>query len=121
MFEERRKFPRFKIRQMIGLSFGRESYFQAEGLNISETGFLCQSSDKIEPCTRVYLMISLPVNNCENQEMECEGVVLRSVEQNGGFRIDVSFTSLQGEDRERLRSYIKRTLPLEGSVKGGNR
>jgi hypothetical protein len=120
MLDERGKFHRFKIRQMIELSLGRESYLQAEGVNVSERGLLCESNEHIEPYTRLYLMISLPVNDCENQEITCEGIVLRSVENGDKFSIAVNFTDLREEDREKLRGYTKLTLAFENSVRGGN-
>lgn len=116
MLEERRKFPRFEIEQMIELSFGKESYLHAAGVDISETGLLCESSEYVEPLTRLYLMVGLSANDYEKQKITCEGIVLRSFEQDGRFSIAVNFTTMQEEDRKKLNNYMESAFLLKGSL-----
>jgi hypothetical protein len=105
MLEEKRRAPRFKIDQMIELSFGKESYVQATGIDISESGLLCESSEHVEPSTQLYLMIRLPIND-KNYEITSEAVVVRSVKQNNGFSIGIKFTGMQEEDKKKLSAFM---------------
>jgi len=102
---QRRRFSRFKIDQMINLSFGKESYVQVAGVNISQGGLFCKSREYVEPYTKVYIMVGLRIDD-ENQEIRCEGIVLRSVKQNDEFSIGISFTDMGEEDRKKLNAFI---------------
>ena len=102
---QRRSSTRFKIEQMIELSFGKESFVQAAGLNISEGGFLCQSDENIDLHARLFIMIGLPIDD-EDQKVKCEGIVTRLVKESDCYNIGVSFTEMQNEEREKLKNFL---------------
>ncbi len=47
MVDERRKCPRFRIDQMVKISYGEESFIQGSGINISECGVLCETREPV--------------------------------------------------------------------------
>jgi len=102
---QRRSSTRFKIEQMIELSFGKESFVQAAGLNISEGGFLCQSDENIDLHARLFIMIGLLIDD-EDQKIKCEGIVTRLIKESDHYKLGVSFTEMQNEEREKLKNFL---------------
>ena len=107
MAAERRHEDRFSIDQMVELSFGRETFLHATGINISRTGLLCATDSYLEPYSQVSLMITIPVEP-EPHRMSCEGIVVRSEVEEAQYLAGISFTSLADEDAKVLASFLKR-------------
>jgi c-di-GMP-binding flagellar brake protein YcgR len=110
MNEERRQYPRYRIDQLIELSFGRETFLNAEGMNMSEGGLLCVTDSYVEPYSSVFLMLGIPVNEDaeEYYEVKCEGIVLRCNQQNGsGYYVGIRFTDIMDFDREKIQKFIE--------------
>ena len=105
MGEEKRGHSRFKIQQMIELSFGKETFVQANGVDISEGGLFCQTSEPIDPQTELFIMIGLETDG-EDQTIRCEGMVTRSLQSNDGYDVGVSFMGMQEGDREKIKTFI---------------
>jgi len=55
---ERRQHPRFRIRQLIKLDFGREDYLEARAVDIGEGGLRLCSGQPLEVGSRVFVMLS---------------------------------------------------------------
>ena len=107
MSEDKREHQRFKIEQMIELSYGKETYLQATGVDISEGGLLCQSNKHIDPYTELFIMIGLQRGN-QDHNIKCEGTVIRSVldKEKDRYEVGVSFTGMESGDKELLKSFI---------------
>ena len=103
---QRREFPRFRIEQMIEISFGRETYLQAAGVNISQTGLLCQTGEPVEPQARLFILIRLQGEDDKGQEIKCEGIVVRSDKKGDRFDVGVSFTDMQSGDKEKIKAFL---------------
>ncbi len=93
------------IEHVIELSYGRESFVNARGLNLSKTGLLCTTDTYIEPYTTVFLAINVPAGP-EGQTINCEGIVLRSTEEEEGYTTAISFMSFREKDAETLVDFL---------------
>ena len=102
--DEMRKYPRFEIDQMFELGFGRERQVPARGINISSGGMLCETGQRMEPYSRVFVLFSVPDRNGER--MRCEAVIVRSDADGEHFETAMEFIELDDEDRARLNDYI---------------
>ncbi len=105
MAKERRRSSRFTIQHVIELSYGRESYVSARGINISKTGLLCTTDTYIEPYTTVLLAINVPVGP-DGDTINCEGMVIRSSEAGEGYTTAISFMSFREKDAEALVAFL---------------
>jgi c-di-GMP-binding flagellar brake protein YcgR len=106
MEKDRRRSDRFTIHQMIELSMSRETFFMAEGKNISEHGILCVSDEYIEPYKKVFLMLSFP-EGTDNYILQSDGIVIRCDKTDDGYAVGINFTDIDPTDKERLREYIQ--------------
>lgn len=105
MAAEKRRAPRFRIEQMIELSFGREESLRCQGVDLSEVGVLCSTETSMEPGTRVFLLLSLGPGE-DDEPVSCEGVVVRSTPTDWGFDSGVAFGDLSAAFQSRLKSYL---------------
>ena len=106
MGKERRKSPRFDVNQMVKLSHhGKESFVGAMGLNISDTGILCETNQSLELYSRVFLMLSLVFKH-ESLEITCEGIVMRSVKDKKVYDVGIEFTAMREEDAAKLQTFL---------------
>lgn len=101
MPRERRRAPRFAIQHLIELSFGRETFVRATGVNISSSGLLCNTDPPIEPYTRVFLSLKLPTEGRE-EIVNCEGIVVRSEPASAGANTAIVFTGFEPDEAEKL-------------------
>ena len=109
---ERRKYARFSIDQMIELSYGREQYVEAAGVDLSEKGVLCLTSEPVEPGARVFLMFQVPADE-DSRTIKCEGVVVRCNQKGNQYTTAVSFSDLSAEDEKVIEEYSR--LRLRGA------
>jgi hypothetical protein len=107
MGTENRRAPRFRIDQMIEMSFGREESLRCQGVDLSEGGMACRTDASLESGTRVYLLLSLAPGGDE-EPVSCEGVVTRCTATDWGFEVGISFVGLHPTIQGRLQSYLKR-------------
>jgi len=105
MRTERRKSPRFTISQMIDLEMGRENYIAAEGVNISDEGLLCHTSESLEPYSRVYIQLSLNEAK-KNHIIKCEGVVVRCKKNRKTYDTALEFAEINESDRKKIHSFL---------------
>ena len=114
MTKERRRAGRFAIEQMVELSYGRETFVHASGINLSRTGLLCKTDTFLEPYTEVSIVLNFPVDG-DTRRIECSGIVIRSVEENGDFKTGISLSALSNVDAETLTAYLKIQEPTAES------
>ncbi|HUX21020.1 MAG TPA: PilZ domain-containing protein [Spirochaetia bacterium] len=112
MAAERRIEARFSIDHMVELSFGRETFLHATGINISKTGMLCATDSYLEPYSQVSLMMTIPVGP-KGHRMTCDGIVVRSEIEEKQFLAGISFTSLPEKDLKVLVSYLKNQTEIK--------
>lgn len=101
--DERRSSPRVGMRQLVEVGYGREYFLQAAGVNLSESGLLCETAEAPEPGTRVFIMLEVRGDGPRNsdgspQNIEIEGVVARTEESDNGYRVGIEFADIPDED-----------------------
>jgi hypothetical protein len=101
---EKRKHPRFEINQMVELTYARENFVGATGINISTNGLLCETNERMEPHTVVFMMITLTLKGKEYL-IECEGVVNRSEKIKGRWNTAINITAVRSGDRKAFDSF----------------
>jgi c-di-GMP-binding flagellar brake protein YcgR len=102
---ERRRFTRYQISQSIKLSMGHESFFEAEGVDISAGGLRCNSTYALEPLTRIYLMLRIPTDAGE-YALKTEASIVHVRKITEGYEYGIQFDPLPQEDRDALNGYI---------------
>ena len=103
---ERRKSPRLSLNQCIQISFGKETYIDAEAVNISENGILCSSSETVESLDRIFLMIDLPFGD-QTKTIQCEGIPLHTKHEAGKTFFGVQFTDINPFSKAILAQYLE--------------
>ena len=106
MDDSKQRSPRFTIHQLVEIQFSVETFFQAEGINLSETGLLCSTESAIEPYTKVFVMIEMPLKEGQ-YTLKTEGVVMRCEKENGDFKVGIQFDSLFQSEKEKLKEYLE--------------
>lgn len=106
MDDSKNRSPRFTIHQLVEIQFAQETFFQADGINLSETGVLCSTESMIEPYTKVFIMIEMPLREGQ-YTLKTEGIVMRCEKGNGGYHIGVQFDSLFQSEKEKLKEYLE--------------
>lgn len=89
MSAEKRKHPRFEISQLVEIDYGHETFFSAEGLNLSRTGVLCKTEEECPLSSKIFMMMTFPDKH-EQKVINFEGIVVRSVQKQKGWEIGIS-------------------------------
>lgn len=119
MSKERRRAPRFSLRHLIEVDFGKEKFVRATALNISSSGLLCKTSPAVELYSRVFLSLTLPGENGD-EIVNCEGIVVRSEPDGDEFSTGISFTSFEPEEAERFIELLGRQEASPGKPRKTN-
>ena len=104
MNQERRKASRFSVSQFVDVSFGHEQFYNATGVNISESGMLCEVADgDIGHSRDVFILLELP----DGDTIDLTGMVVRIDSQKGQTMDAVEFTELFAEDKKKIKKFIE--------------
>jgi len=99
---ERRKTPRFRIEQMVEVSFNREEFIAAEGIDLSLTGLQCETATELQTGDEMFLMLGLG-----KESIGCEGIVMHVRKIASRFRIGIEFTGMTEESTSTLKAFLK--------------
>ncbi|WP_159438796.1 PilZ domain-containing protein [Alkalispirochaeta americana] len=106
MEQDRRQSPRYRLRQLIHLGFGKETFIPSRGTDISTAGIGCQVDEPVDLYSRVYLMIQLGEDD-STPPIQGEGVVLRcSPREGGGYDVGIEFTEVLDFDVEKIAAFL---------------
>jgi c-di-GMP-binding flagellar brake protein YcgR len=105
MEQDKRKHPRFKIDQIIRLTYGNELFIQASGINISEGGVFCRTMEYVEPYTKVLILMEAATDSGE-MELSSEGMVTRIEDDGEDYLAAIEFSSMNESDKEKLKKYF---------------
>lgn len=108
MGEERRKYPRLSLNQCIKISYGKETFIDAEAVNISQNGILCSTASSVGQLERIYMMIDLP-SGSETRTIECEGIAMHTQTAEGKTFFGIQFIDMKESDSAALRQYLSET------------
>lgn len=117
MKAERRRSPRYSVRQVVEIGHGRQSVLWGDAINLSSSGILCRTSDSVFPSSRVLVSMVLP----NGARVDCEGIVVRSELIDGEYRTAIKFDAFHGKGSvglERFLTYLgsKTTSGREGTI-----
>ncbi|MBP7554497.1 MAG: PilZ domain-containing protein [Spirochaetes bacterium] len=105
--KDRRKYPRFEINQIVEISLLKETFFNAESLNVSEGGILCKSRYETDPLSQIFIMFDLYLKD-KTYAIKSDGVVVRCDRDTDGlFLIGIQFEDISREDQDKIREYLK--------------
>jgi c-di-GMP-binding flagellar brake protein YcgR len=96
MAQDRRRHQRIQIKQMIEISYKKESYLHALTENISKSGMLCRCDAPVEHYSNIFLMMDIGTTE-EPQCISCEGVVIRCDEREEYYDVGIEFTHIDNE------------------------
>ncbi len=122
---EKRQYPRIDRRLRFDI-WGEGFAVTAESINLSCNGVLCRIKRYVPLMTHLRIMLALPGNETEDDQMaSCDGVVVRVEEVlseellNNEFRIAVFFFDMVEKERQKIADYLSRQAqyPAEGCVK----
>nr|WP_018525864.1 PilZ domain-containing protein [Alkalispirochaeta alkalica] len=106
MERERRKSPRYRLRQLIRLGFGKETFIPSRGTDISTAGIGCQVDEPLDLYSRVYLMLQLGDDD-STPPIQGEGVVLRcNPREAGGYDVGIEFTEVLDFDLDKIAAFL---------------
>ncbi len=105
--ENRRQEPRFSISQMVEMSFGKERWVHARGLDISRNGFRGKLSEEIETGTTVYVLFRI-----DEKPVQVEAVAIHvSPTEDGLYDTGFQFSSVNDPSRAAIDTYIMSVAP----------
>ena len=103
---DKRKYNRFIINQMIEISVNKEKNIISQGLNISEGGLCFKTNQELEPYARLFILITLPGNK-EERTFHCEGSVVRCDKKGKEYIAAMEFGDISNEDKDWIKKYVK--------------
>lgn len=101
---EKRSSPRFPIDQFVDVSYTREKFIKADGINISLNGLLCELDGPVEPYSKIFILLD---THDGESPMELEGIIVRIDKKGKKYLAGVEFSDIYDEDKDRLKKFIK--------------
>ena len=106
MATERRRAPRFRIRSLAELQFGRVLPLRARGVELGRHGLRCITDDYVEVSSVVTLELQLPDKGNTNT-VKAIGLVVWCEERGEKFAVGISFGHLEPEEAARLEAFLE--------------
>lgn len=105
---ERRRHQRFSLQQLVELGFGRERFIHAEGVDISNSGIRCQTSEEMDIANTVSVYFTLDPDSENPETLAAEAVVKRCEPlEDGSFDVGMEFSMRSPWTDKRLRAYLE--------------
>jgi c-di-GMP-binding flagellar brake protein YcgR len=102
---ESRREQRFKIHQIVELEMSLETFFSAQGQNLSAGGMRFETGREVEPYSRIFTMLKLGEDE-DAPVIRVEGIVMHVAPLAEGFSCGVQFTGMTANDRRILSEYL---------------
>lgn len=102
MANDKRKHQRFTVNQAMTLKFARERYIDCEGLDISESGMLIETTTPIEVYDRLFMMFTIN----DDRIINIEAIVVRVNKKGKKFQAGVEIAEIKPEDKRALKKYL---------------
>lgn len=105
--ENRRANRRFKLHQMIEISFSKEETFiNVLSLDISETGIKCKLKHTIKSSSEIFLMFEIPTQG-DPYIIKCYGEVSWQKKVEDEYFVGIVFKHLYDKDKTLLENYLE--------------
>ncbi|NCN05450.1 MAG: hypothetical protein GW949_07450 [Spirochaetales bacterium] len=110
MSDERRKEPRYQLRQLVHLGFGRETFIPAEGIDISTRGIGCRANRPVDPYSKMFFMLQLDPKGSE-PEVTGEGLVMRCTQlDEDHYEIGIEYSEFHTGSLKDIETYLGNAL-----------
>lgn len=106
--QEKRNFPRFRLEQLIEVSYGRETFLAASGVNLSEGGMLVRTDKPLEPYSRMFVMISFGADS-SLPPLTIDAMVLRTEKADVAFQSGLEFIDVTTDQRNLIAQALAET------------
>jgi hypothetical protein len=103
---ERRHHNRFHIAQAIEIEFPKEIVFEADGIDLSETGLRILTRQDMEIYAKVFIMMK--TGNMENDKFYFDAVVIWKKGANENYEYGLKITDINHDSLLKLKKFIKR-------------
>ena len=110
MIEERRRYPRIEIEQMVQIVMGKKQTIYAIANDISESGLSFTTQDPIEPNTDLEVLITLETSEDKKEVIKIQGIEIYCCEIEDTYKSGMDFKSISREHRDILKSFIDYTV-----------
>ena len=101
---DRRSMSRVVIEQFVEVSFDREIFMHASAIDLSLGGLRVQTSDKLEPGARIFVMFRLPPKDGILISAEC--IVIHCVASDDQWTIGLRFHEISAHDRGLIKELL---------------
>ena len=108
-FEDRRKYPRKSRRLPLDLTTDDSNTIVGDSINLSCNGAYCQVPKHIATMTKLKVVIALPSEDDEADNIECSGVVVRAEgypPNSDLYHLAIYFNEIGEFERQRLENYL---------------
>lgn len=99
-YNDRRQDFRFRLDQCVSLSFARETFLDAQGINLSRGGLLFSSLSHVDTYDKIFVMIKVPQG-----VIKAEGLIIHVEPGDGCTLCGLKFTDMAEEYRDVLVAY----------------
>jgi c-di-GMP-binding flagellar brake protein YcgR len=101
--DNRRQEQRFSISQLIELSFGKERWVHARGIDISRNGFRGKLSEEIDTGSSMYVLFRI-----DDTAVQVEAVAVHiSPDEDGMYDAGFQFSSVDTTARAAIDTFIQ--------------
>lgn len=105
--ENRRVNKRFKLHQLVEISFTDEEIFvNAKALNISLGGMQCILSQEIESYSELFIMFEIEIED-QSKIIKCYGELSWQKKEGDKYSAGINFKDLYKDDKEILGKYLE--------------
>jgi hypothetical protein len=108
-FEDRKKYPRKTKRLFLDLTPDNSDTIVGDSINLSCNGAYCQVPKHIAAMTKLKVVIELPSEDDEVDNIECNGVVVRAEgnpPNSDLYNLAIYFNEIGEFERQRLENYL---------------
>lgn len=99
----RRQEPRFSISQLIEMSFGKERWVHARGLDISRNGFRGKLTEEIDTGSSMYVVFRI-----DDQPVQVEAIAVHvDPDEDGTYDAGFQFSSVDSTARAAIDAFIE--------------
>ena len=107
---DQRQSKRYVINQVVEFSMMHEHFIEGRGLNLSESGLLIETDQMLDVHSRIFVMLTLPLDDGE-KTVKCDTTIVHSEKAANRYRSGLQFMDMDASDREALKAFLAEGLP----------
>lgn len=104
--DDQRRSPRFEVRKMVRLDFGREALIAASTVNYSEHGLLCQTRTDVPVGSKLAVLLQMDEEGVKI-DLPVEAVVARLTGfDDGSYELGLDLLETASDSHTKLMSFF---------------